>query len=256
MSNLQSISQILAQINTTSSASAWLDDAFTAEYKEKDTTVYNVKIDAFAHIIAAIEAEVPLWEIGTKWADAVKSDSRLDYLKLTPLLDRHRERADMIRRYYRNRLTMQSLKHQEMSKFRKDLYDFLTMPETHLRVSYLPMMIRLPSFYLEDVTVDDLVKQYKQPVRKVNQVNNFTVEKLEYIVKTHRKTKHQSVNHYWFTNEAGFLHRLSVEESNKLRHVFERLLHAPITIEAKFPISNIRGRDVSFYSVEGNWKLL
>jgi hypothetical protein len=256
MSTLQSISQILAQINTTSSSSAWLDDAFTTGYQEKDTTVYNVKTDAFAHIIAAIEAEVPLWEIGTKWADAVRSDPGLDYLKLGPLQDRHKERADMIRRYYRNRLTIQSLKHREMSKFRKDLYDFLTMPETHLRVSFLPMMIRLPSFYLEDVTVDDLARQYKQPVSKVNEVNGVTVEKLEYIVKTHRKTKHQSVNHYWFKNEAGFLHRLSVEESNKLRHVFERLLDAPITIEARFPISNIRGRDISFYSVEGNWKLL
>ena len=252
MTNLQSISQILAQINTTSSASAWLDDEFTVGYNEKDTTVYNVKTDVFAHIIAAIEAEVPLWEIGTKWADAVKADSKLDHLKLTPLQDSHKERAEMIRRYYRNRLTIQSLKNQDMSKFRKDLYDFLTMPETHLRMSYLPMMIRLPSFYLEDVTLDDLVKQYKQPVRKVDQVNSVTVKKLEYVVKTHRKTKQQSVNHSWFTNEAVFLHRLSVEESNKLRHVFERLLHAPITIEARFPISGIRGQDVSFYNIEGD----
>jgi hypothetical protein len=164
----------------------------------------------------------------------------------------------MIRRYYRNRLTLQSFKEQGMSQFRKDLYDFLTMPEHQLRLSYLPMMLRLPAFYLEDVTVDDLVNKYKMPNRskQLQYAGNPEVRTLRFVDRTYRKTKNQNVRHYWFADETDMLHRLAIEETNKLRHVFERFLHSPVSIEAKYPVSVIKGRDVSYYSIEGDWRLL
>jgi hypothetical protein len=57
-------------------------------------------------------------------------------------------------------------------------------------------------------------------------------------------------------NEKNVLHRLSLDGKNKLNHVFERFLDKPVTIEANYPVSSVRGTDLNFYSVEGDWKLL
>jgi hypothetical protein len=257
MTTTQSIGQILSQVKP--STFTWFEDEPLYSLKaKKDEQIYNVKTDVLAHIIAALEAEVPIWEIGTEWKDAVREDPNLDFLKVTPLLDHHKSRAAMIRRYYRNRLTLQSFKEQGMSQFRKDLYDFLTMPEHQLRLSYLPMMLRLPAFYLEDVTVDDLVNKYKMPNRskQLQYAGNPEVRTLRFVDRTYRKTKNQNVRYYWFADETDMLHRLAIEETNKLRHVFERFLHSPVSIEAKYPVSVIKGRDVSYYSIEGDWRLL
>jgi hypothetical protein len=255
MTTTQSIGQILSQVKP--STFTWFEDEPLYSLKaKKDEQIYNVKTDVLAHIIAALEAEVPIWEIGTEWKDAVREDPNLDFLKVTPLLDHHKSRAAMIRRYYRNRLTLQSFKEQGMSQFRKDLYDFLTMPEHQLRLSYLPMMLRLPAFYLEDVTVDDLVEKHKMPKRNGPYPSGVESKTLHFVDKTYRKTKNQNAKHYWFVDENNMLHRLAIDETNKLRHVFEHFLHAPVTIEAKYPVSVIRGRNVSYYSIEGDWRLL
>jgi hypothetical protein len=254
MTTVASIGQILSQVKP--STFTWFDEALYSPKSKKDEKIYNVKTDVLAHIIAALEAEVPIWEIGTEWKDAVLDDSNFDTLKVTPLLDHHKSRAAMIRRYYRNRLTLQSFKEHGMSQFRKDLYDFLTMPEDQLRLSYLPMMLRLPAFYLEDVIVDNLVKTHKMPKRNGPYPSGVESKTLHFVDKTYRKTKNQNTKHYWFVDENSMLHRLAIDETNKLRHVFERFLHAPVTIEAKYPVTVLRGRDVNFYSVEGDWRLL
>jgi hypothetical protein len=256
MTTVASIGQILSQVKP--STFTWFDEALYSPKSKKDEKIYNVKTDVLAHIIAALEAEVPIWEIGTEWKDAVRDDPNFDFLKVTPLLDHHKSRAAMIRRYYRNRLTLQSFKEHGMSQFRKDLYDFLTMPEDQLRLSYLPMMLRLPAFYLEDVTVDDLVSKYKMPNRskQLQYAGNSEIRTLSFVDRTYRKTKNQNVRHYWFVDSEDLLHRLAIDETNKLRHVFERFLHLPVSIEAKYPVSAIKGRDVSYYSVEGDWRLL
>lgn len=257
--SVASLNKILAQVNA-SAPSAWFDDDFSVGYKEKQTKIHEVRVDVFAHMLAAIDAGIPLWEIGSNWKHAIETDPELKMLKLVPLQDHYISRARDIRRYYRNRLTIQSLKNGEMSKFRKDLFDFLNMPVTSVRIDYLPMMLRLPDFYLEDVTLDDLAKNYKEPTRSPEYSSTLisnSARTLNFVVKTHRKTKNQtSAKHYWFSDAEGYLHRLAIEDTNKLRHIFERHLDAPLQIEARFPIYNLKGRDFSFYSIEGDWKLL
>jgi hypothetical protein len=255
------IGHILSQIQARnpSNFSALFDvdsDILYSAKAKKDEEVYTVKSDVLAHIIAALEAEVPAWEIGSQWKEALTADPKLEAHSLTPLRQDHINRAAMIRRYYRNRLTLLSFKQESMSQFRKDLYDFLTLPETQIKLSFLPMMIRLPAFYLEDVIVDNLVKTHKMPERNEPYPSGVESKTLHFVDKTYRKTKNQNTKHYWFVDENSMLHRLAIDETNKLRHVFERFLHAPVTIEAKYPVTVLRGRDVNFYSVEGDWRLL
>ena len=250
------LSQVQARNPSTLSSLFDVDDIIYSAKAKKDEIVYTVKSDVLAHIIAALEAEVPAWEIGTQWKEALIADPKLETHSVTPLRQDHLDRAAMIRRYYRNRLTLLSFKQENMSQFRKDLYDFLTLPETQVKLSFLPMMIRLPAFYLEDVIVDDLVKKHTMPSRNGPYPSSSESKTLYFVDKTYRKTKNQNTKHYWFVDEKDMLHRLAIDETNKLRHVFERFLHAPITIEARYPVTALRGRNINFYSVEGDWRLL
>ena len=250
MSSLQQIGQILAQIKP--AQFTWLDDfEVKAEDQEK---IFDAPYDVLACIISALDAGVPAWEIGEGWK-SIKHVKDFDGLKVTAPNDFQILRANQIRKYYRNKLTILALKSQTMSNFRIDLQELLSMDPTKLKLKFLPMMIRLPSFYKEDTVMDTLKKTTVVPT--LNRVRHEKESRtLTFVDKIHRKTKNQDLNWYWFVNEQNVLHRLSLDGKNKLNHVFERFLDKPVTIEANYPVSSVRGTDLNFYSVEGDWKLL
>jgi hypothetical protein len=252
MSSLQQIGQILAQINATPSQPTWLDDSeVKAEDQEK---IFDAPCDVLACIVSALDADVPAWEIGESWK-SVKYANGFDGLKIIPPTDIQIHQANQIRKYYRNKLTILALKSQTMSNFRIDLQELLSMDPKSLKLKFLPMMIRLPSFYKEDQIIDSLKKTTVVP--KLHRSRHVKESRtLTFVNKIHRKTKSQDLNWYWFVNEKNILHRLSLDGKNKLNHVFERFLDKPVTIEANYPVSSVRGTDLNFYSVEGDWKLL
>lgn len=242
--------QILAQIRQRQSP---FDD-FSIDLKKDDDTIYDAPFDVLACIIAAQESGTPGWEIGEAWT-SLKYAKGFDGLRVTAPNDFQIEKANLIRKHYRNKLTILALKAQTMSNFRVDLQELLNLPPQKLKLKFLPMMIRLPSFYLEDLAVELLKKKTVQPVPD-RRVYNKEVRTLTHISTIHRKTKSQDANWYWFVNDDNMLHRLSVDGKNKLSHVFEKFLDKPIQIEANYPVTAIRGTDLNFFSVEGDWKLL
>ena len=142
-----------------------------------------------------------------------------------------------------------------MSNFRVDLQELLSMDPKKLKLKFLPMMIRLPAFYEEDTVIDNLKKTtlLPRPERMRYEKETKTLKFLELSV---RKTKNQDMKWYWFVDDRNLLHRLNVDGKNKLSHVLEKFLDKPVTIEANYPVQTVRGTDLSFFSVEGDWKLL
>jgi len=250
MTSVTQLGQILAQIKP--AQYTWLDD-FEVKTEDQEKT-FDAPFDVLASIISAIDADAPLWEIGEAWK-SLKYSKGFDGLKVTAPNDFQIQRANQIRKYYRNKLTILALKSQSMSNFRVDLQELLSMDPTKLKLKFLPMMIRLPSFYKEDTIIDNLKKTTVVPMH-----NRARPEKesrtLTFVDKIHRKTKNQDLNWYWFVNEQNVLHRLSVDGKNKLSHILEKFLDKPVTIEANYPVQTVRGTDLSFFSVEGDWKLL
>lgn len=229
------------------------DDPFAAKAMDADT-VYDTPYDVLACIVSAIDADVPLWEIGEAWK-VLKDLNGFDGLKITAPNDLQIERANKIRRYYRNKLTIQVLKSQSMSLFRVDLQELLHMDSCKLKLKFLPMMIRLPAFYKEDTVLDDLKKTTLSPRPECMRSEKET-KTLQFLQTSHRKTKNQDTKWYWFVDDRNLLHRLSVDGKNKLSHVLEKFLDKPVTIEANYPVQVVRGHDLSFFSVEGDWRLL
>ena len=117
------------------------------------------------------------------------------------------------------------------------------------------MMIRLPSFYAEDQAIEALKKNTVQPIPDRRRYDKET-RTLTHVNTIHRKTKNNEAKWYWFVDDRNLLHRLSMDGKNKLNHVFEKFLDKPVQIEANYPVTSIRGTDLNFFSVEGDWKLL
>jgi hypothetical protein len=244
---------VLAQLNTRSNE--WFD---VIDLKAKNLDeVYDTPYDVLASIISSLDAGVAGWEIGESWA-SIKNSKSFDGLKITGVSESHVQEADQVRKYYRNKLTIAALKSQNMSQFRIDLQELLNLEPTKLNLKFLPMMIRLPSFYKEDRALDAIKKDTIQPEddRLTRRVHEYETRVLKHIDITHRKTKSINATWYWFVDENNMLHRLSIDGKNKLSHVFEKFLKDSIRIRAYYPVSKVRGTEMSFFSVEGDWELL
>lgn len=255
MTTAQSISSILAQISASSVnlTSPWIDDI---DYRAKDVdeVVYDTPYDILACIIAALESGTPGWEIGEAWK-SVKHAKGFDGLSITAPADRHMQQANNIRKHYRNKLTILALKSQAMSNFRVDLQELLNLDPRKLKLKFLPMMIRLPNFYAEDQIIETLKKETVQPKPDRRRYDK-EIKTLKHVSTIYRKTKNTEAKWYFFTDDRNLLHRLSIDGKNKLNHVFEKFLDKPLQIEANYPVTSIRGTDLNFFSVEGDWKLL
>ena len=249
---MRQIGNILAQIQSRNPTISWAD-TFDVTTDNADM-VYDAPFDVLASIISAIDADAPLWEIGEAWK-SLKYSKGFDGLKVTAPNDLQIQRANQIRKYYRNKLTILALKSQSMSNFRVDLQELLGMDPCKLKLKFLPMMIRLPAFYKEDAVIDSLKKTTLSPIPARVRLEKET-KTLKYVESIHRKTKNQDTKWYWFVDDRNLLHRLSVDGKNKLSHILEKFLDKPITIEANYPVQTVRGTDLSFFSVEGDWKLL
>lgn len=250
------IGNILAQINartTNVNLSPWIDD-FDVRAKDVESIVYDAPYDVLACIVAALDAGVPGWEIGEAWK-SVKHTKDFDGLRVTAPNDLQIQRANQIRKHYRNKLTILALKSQSMSNFRVDLQELLNLDPRKFKLKFLPMMIRLPSFYAEDQTIETLKKKTVQPAPDRRRLDK-QVKTLKHVDTIYRKTKNAEAKWYWFVDDKNLLHRLSIDGKNKLNHVFEKFLDKPLQIEGHYPVSSIRGTDLNFFSVEGDWKLL
>jgi len=166
--------------------------------------------------------------------------------------------SEEIKRYYRNRFVISSLKNtgQNMSRFRQDLYNFVDSQDPYtVYKNDIPMIVKLPDFYDEDVFMDGLVKQYRTADGDYRKNCSETVT-LHPIKKLHRKTKRSDQFYYWFRDDNQLIYRLNLDPKNPLLHLFKREFEREsVNIAGTFFATHVRGQSYTFYSIN-NWKIL
>lgn len=123
--------------------------------------------------------------------------------------------AEVIRRHFRNKLMMITLKNHHVSPFRNNLDEILNEP-TKLKSSQIPILLRLPDFYQEDKEMESLIDNYVS-VTNVN-VKTFKSidEPVSFVKKFTRYARRRNVVKYYFKNQDNqlFCFRLDPSESN------------------------------------------
>lgn len=179
------------------------EDIFSLPLKKK--VVFEFAEDPLYAVLAWIEK-------GYGLSDIHNALSKIDDFNLPlTVTDQHKEEAERIRQYFRNRLIMRRLKSQHISPFMESLDKILESP-TRLESDAVKILVKLPDFYKEGIETDDLFKQFKsaEESRKSIISGNFEIEYVRTIV---RKDKGGVRNRRYFKTENNNL--LLVENSVK-----------------------------------------
>ena len=148
-----------------------------------------------------------------------------------------RERADKIRKYYSAKCIFWTLKEQELTEFRRDLYTFINTTGMQFEEKMVKLAYRLPEFYEYDIEFDsikdehDLVKSFPdsnstefkpRPNRYGVYASDEDTRKLTAIKVTHRNTKNKKLIEYWLKDEENYLCLISIDPMNSLKPLWDK----------------------------------
>ena len=159
------------------------------------------------------------------------------------------------RRYYRDKLMLQTLKGRPLSDFQTVLYGMVT-GEAPIMSDQMGMLMKLPYFYTEDAYLADVFGRTK-PVEtheRLMQSKEDTVIPLRMVFSSRKR---QETYQYWFTNSQGEATVWTVSSQNTLRSLVDSLFNRqqPLKIRAHWHYKKHLSTDRTHWML-GNVELL
>ena len=187
-------------------------------------------------------------ETNIRWTD----------LKDVTVTDADREQADLIRKYYSDRILMSAVAAQgEMSEFRRKLYGLL-IGQSGLKKRDIGLLYRLPYFYAEDTAMDQVMEQTEtvsaNAPRSRNVIGHFQVIKRIPVSRRSGETVQ-----LWLQKDSP--HKVPYMIASKLDNPFlsltESVLALPSRLSATAHLKHHRGhyRDRLYYQL-GNLEIV
>lgn len=216
---------------------SWINDLESTK-KPSEPIVY--KHDPVALALASYR----IWlHTGMRWTD-------LD--DLVPLEEDH-ARAAELRKYYAGQMTIDALKGAGLkTTFRQKLYAIVTNCHNYTKED-IGLLHRLPYFYEEDLTLDQLVTEFKSVEVSVSKelCGVFSLHK-----KMLRSRRSGEYYHYWLKAEGStHLYKLVVKSDDVLRSLVESVLDQPRRFTATAYYKGMQGQRKFTYIQLGNMKL-
>jgi hypothetical protein len=169
------------------------------------------------------------------------------------------QQAADIRKYYRNKLLLQTLKHTKanMSKFRQDLQNYVGNETPYIiDRADIPMIVKLPDFYDEDKMMDQFVKDYCMDLQYYQNTIATTQLTLYPMRKFHRKTQRSDSMYYWLRDDANLVYRIELDPKNPCMHLFEReFANSSVKLNTMCNLTRTRGQSYTFYKLN-KWEIL
>lgn len=163
-------------------------------------------------------------------------DKSLTNTKLPGLVtDLDYQKAKKIREYYKNKLIMLTLRDNNLTKFRKDLHEFLYRDGTKVLDSHVGLVYRLPEFYEYDMEFDDIFQSSYFTNSKDDTMRETSVRELSFIKKIENKRRHSHIVEYWFQDSRLNKVMLQFPVENPLLHLLdEKIGLGNIHINARY----------------------
>lgn len=201
-----------------SPATPWIDDDAEDSFRQmidQEEQMKNLPLDSPDDPLAASWASYHVWQKqpGRRWVP-------LNDVIISP---HDRDIAETTRRYYRDKIAMQSLRQGEVSSFRQDLYDICN--NGVIRHKHLGMIYRLPYFYVEDIERQKL-KDATTIMPDIGSLPPYLSGKSTRRLRTHGKILHsrraRETMEYWYHDAAtGYPVLWCVNYDNPLRSLVE-----------------------------------
>lgn len=168
--------------------------------------------------------------------------------------DLDRKKADNIRKYYNEKLTVLTLQGRELTQFRKDLQKFLNSDNTKVLESLCGIVYKLPYFYDYDKSVDDIFKSMYFKNTRPNDMSQPLRRELMFVKKIENQRKHSNNYEYWFEDESLNKVMFSIAANNPLLELLDRHINNDrLSVVTKY---HIRKKDLNEYFVMENWSFV
>lgn len=216
---------------------------------EQEKRYIKFPFDALAYVLDQQASGQPNHEI------AAKLMYEKNYIN-SSVSQEAKERSEQIRRYYRNKFTLHTLKGNSLSKFRKTVQEIVDTPDVIEIDSFAPL-VTLSNFYAEDVVVDDLIKSdlKTDPSAYRSRIVCDEILELEYITKNKRLTRNNSRHNYFFKNNSDELFCMQLSLTNSCINLFERELEQKF-VKVRATGSGYATRGTNFgYVLLNQWEL-
>jgi hypothetical protein len=143
-------------------------------------------------------------------------------------------KANTVRDYYSKKIMMWKLKGQELTKFRRDMNDFIHSDGKKFREDIMPLVYCLPDFYDQDVAFDILSMNHNTKVKK----KQTRTKKLRLVQSFTKKVRGTKRKQYWFTDVNDNLVTIQFQLDNPLLSLFDLATKNDIDIEGNFRVTS------------------
>ena len=208
--------------------------------------------DPLALVCAMLRAGKDYYEINSTLEGVGKRLTR--QIPIDNVIEREDlERAEKIRKHFRNKILMRRLKNMNISKFMLAVDELLETPLRIEKESIRPLM-KLPDFYEEDKATESIFNAHKSlPARNVQGLDTT----LEYVGTVQRRNSRTKVDMQYWRTPNNYLVRVTFPLHDMGRSAWECFAkHGKIKVKAEHGgVTNMLGYDYFVYSLTSKYEV-
>lgn len=159
--------------------------------------------------------------------------------------------SNEIRKHFRNKVMLVSLRGHHVSDFRTALQEILETDET--KSSHLPILLRLPEFYQEDKFMENLMDNYTSVEYPEHGYAKFE-DTVTFVDKYTRYGRRNTVTKFYFSDSKNNLVSFKLNENYSMFDPFVNYFAQPgksFGIRGTLPVSTDTGYPFKFYQLVG-----
>ena len=229
---------------------AVFDEWVQEKNRPKEYLEYNA--DPLALVCAMLRAGKDYYEINNTLEVVGKRLTR--QIPIGNVIEREDlERAEKVRKHFRNKILMRRLKNMNISKFMLAVDELLETPLRVEKESIRPLM-KLPDFYEEDKATESIFNAHKSlPARNVQGLDTT----LEYVGTVQRRNSRTKVDMQYWRTPNNYLVRVTFPLHDMGRSAWECFAkHGKIKVKAEHGgVTNMLGYDYFVYSLTSKYEV-
>lgn len=168
--------------------------------------------------------------------------------------DLDRQKAENIRKYYKDKLLMLTLQGRDLTKYRKDLQKFLHGDALNVFDSLAGIVYRLPYFYDYDKEIDDIFQSSYFKNNKLPDMREAVPRNLKFLKKIENQRRRVNNVEYWFQDDMLNKVMFSITADNPLLTLLDRHINnTGLSIVGKY---YLRKKDLNEYFVMEKWSFV
>jgi hypothetical protein len=168
--------------------------------------------------------------------------------------DLDRQKAENIRKYYKDKLLMLTLQGRELTKYRKDLQKFLHGNPLQVPDSLAGIVYRLPYFYDYDKEIDGIFQSSYFKNNNLPNMREPVQRDLKFLKRIENQRRRMNNIEYWFEDDKLNKVMFSITGDNPLLTLLDRHIgNTGLSITGKY---FLRKKDLNEYFVMEKWSFV